>query len=142
MKKHKMEDHAKTMTGKMNRERKRSAFSFLSTLVIVCVLFLETISVVRMVLDESKLWIGVDESKLWVGIHESMHHGPWSECLSMTTNDCIKYIEKSTADLQSPYKLQIIKPGDALSSELLVDPKRVRIHVDENNTVVQIPERG
>jgi Potato inhibitor I family len=128
------------MAVKMNREQKRSAFSLLSSMIIVCVLFLETISVGRMVLDESKLWMGVDESKLWGGVHESKHQGPWSECLSMTAMDCIKYIEESTAELQSPHKIQIVGPGDTESLDL--DPRRVRIRVDENNTVVEIPERG
>lgn len=91
-------------------------------------------------MDESKLWIGVDESKLWVGVHESKHQGPWSECLFMTTNDCINYIQMCTSDLQSPHNIQIIRPGDAVTSEL--DPKRVRIFIDENNTVTEIPERG
>jgi hypothetical protein len=100
---------------KMNREQKRSAFSLLSTLLIICVLFIETISVVRMVLDESKLWIGAEESKLWVGVHESKHQGPWSQCLFMTSHDCIKYIEKSTAELQTPHKIQIIRPGDTVT---------------------------
>jgi Potato inhibitor I family len=93
-----------------------------------------------MVLDESKLWIGAEESKLWVGVHESKHQGPWSQCLFMTSHDCIKYIEKSTAELQTPHKIQIIRPGDTVSPE--PDPKRVRVYVDENNTVVEIPERG
>lgn len=132
--------HDRSMGIKMNREKPRRAASFLSTMLIVCVLFFETISVGRMILDESKLWIGIDKSELWVGVHESKHQGPWSKCLYMTSFECIKYIKECTAKLQSPHKMQIIRPGDTVSLDL--DPRRVRIYVDDNNTVVEIPERG
>jgi Potato inhibitor I family len=75
-----------------------------------------------------------------IGGNESKHQGPWPECLNMVASECITYIETYAEDLRSSHKIYVIEPDMMVTMDFSTD--RVRIYVDENNTVIQIPRRG
>ena len=80
----------------------------------------------------------VPQSK--IGGSESLHQGPWPECLNRMSSDCIKHIETYAEDLRLSPNFPIVQPNMMVTMDF--SPSRVRIFVNESDTVIQIPRRG
>jgi Potato inhibitor I family len=68
----------------------------------------------------------------------SHKEGPWPECRGMDGDACCKLIESYATDVQG--HCHVISEGSAVTMDFRTD--RVRVVVDDQNIVVQIPNRG
>lgn len=64
--------------------------------------------------------------------------GPWPKCLGMLGDECVTYIESVTT--RDRIDIQIIEPGSIMIRDF--QKERVRIFIDENSIVDDIPRRG
>mmetsp|Transcript_13507 Transcript_13507/g.20077 ORF Transcript_13507/g.20077 Transcript_13507/m.20077 type:complete len:166 (-) Transcript_13507:333-830(-) len=64
--------------------------------------------------------------------------GPWPECVGMEGNECANLILKDSPDLAG--NIFLIPPNTPVTEDYRLS--RVRIMVDNNNIVVEIPLRG
>jgi hypothetical protein len=68
----------------------------------------------------------------------SHKEGPWPECRGIDGDACCKLIESYATDVQG--NCHVISEGSAVTMDFRTD--RVRVVVDDQNIVVQIPNRG
>jgi hypothetical protein len=74
-----------------------------------------------------------------IGGTESKREGPWPECVGKTGEECKTLIEATgSSDLKG--NVQIIPADFMVTMDFRTD--RVRIFVDEDGLVVEIPHRG
>lgn len=64
--------------------------------------------------------------------------GPWDECLGMDGKECADLILNDSPDLIG--HIYIIPPNTPVTEDYRLD--RVRIMVDKNNMVMDVPGRG
>jgi len=64
--------------------------------------------------------------------------GPWPECVGLEGKACANLILKDSPDLAG--NIFLIPPNTPVTEDYSLS--RVRIMVDKNNTVVEIPSRG
>lgn len=64
-------------------------------------------------------------------------NGPWPDCLNTHVDSC-----RALIGLHADVNFQLVRPGDEIVDEHEFQTNRVRIHVDERDTVTEIPKRG
>eukprot|EP00540_Astrosyne_radiata_P022173 CAMPEP_0116853326 /NCGR_PEP_ID=MMETSP0418-20121206/17847_1 /TAXON_ID=1158023 /ORGANISM="Astrosyne radiata, Strain 13vi08-1A" /LENGTH=125 /DNA_ID=CAMNT_0004485709 /DNA_START=31 /DNA_END=408 /DNA_ORIENTATION=- len=80
----------------------------------------------------------------------TQRNGPWPKCLGMDGEECCVYIEAYARDVRDHKGCEIIGPTTTTTSVVVVvvddekkfDPHRVRVYVDEDSIVTDIPDRG
>lgn len=68
----------------------------------------------------------------------SLRQGPWPECLTMVSGNCVARIESHCASCQ--VVVVPVENNEAIKGDF--DPNRVRVFVDEDGVVQTIPRRG
>jgi hypothetical protein len=66
----------------------------------------------------------------------TMAKGPWPKCVGMSGEDCAEYIQSNAENVYA----EIHYHDDIVSRDF--DTERVRIYVDDNDIVDEIPSRG
>ena len=112
-----------------------------STLIIgIVLLFLGTMIAVVNIKSKSR---EIESSKIvplpQIG-GSALRHGPWPGCLGIEGTKCHDLIESYASDLVG--NVDIITPELEESAVDDFDMHRVRLHVDEDGIVLQIPVRG
>jgi len=64
--------------------------------------------------------------------------GPWEECLGVSGEECVVMIEEDSPDLAG--SIFIVEPDMMVTMDVRYD--RVRIYVDDEGMVQQVPQRG
>ena len=66
----------------------------------------------------------------------ALKRGPWPGCLGLTADDCVALIETYATDCH----VVVITPDTVATDDF--DVNRVRVHVDDEGMVTDIPLRG